>query len=432
MPLTLKAVVCRIPSVPNPDNAALLTEFFHYKESSGNRARQIKNSLYSPMLFAQHLGASKTFFDVSKKNEIIEFLNTRKKLLEIDPDERWITTWNDYLNRIKHFYRWLYNQHGKEDLTNPAEWETPAFCNIHMLKVKRLSPYTENEIWEKEDILLIIKYATHLRNKFALAFFWDLNARNHEATTVEIRNIKLNESYGEGEIPHNTKTGGGPILLTLSFPYARDWLNIHPFRDNPRSPVICSLKNGARVNPEAMWDMMQSLKGRIRRLLKTGEITDPKERQKLESLLQTKRWNPYCIRHSSITYDSDSLPEFALRKKVRWTMNSKQPGRYVKSRMGNNLKMQILEREGIVLSKEREKPTIRECPRCQLVNAAEYHYCVKCAYPLTGQAFDEMKSKERQKDKELSAVKDQMDVLVKSQQEMFKQLFERGLLRPEK
>jgi len=32
----------------------------------------------------------------------------------------------------------------------------------------------------------------------------------------------------EGEIPHEAKTGTGPILLTCSFPYVRDWLNEHP------------------------------------------------------------------------------------------------------------------------------------------------------------------------------------------------------------
>lgn len=51
--------------------------------------------------------------------------------------------------------------------------------------------------------------------------FWDLDARNHEITTLKIGNIRLRERYAEGEIPHNTKTGGGPILLT--FPYVRDW-----------------------------------------------------------------------------------------------------------------------------------------------------------------------------------------------------------------
>ena len=71
-------------------------------------------------------------------------------------------------------------------------------------------------------------------------------------------------------------------------------------------------------------------------------ITDKEEKEKLEYLVKTKKWNPYCIRHSSITSDSDYLPEYALKKKVRWSMNSKQGARYIKRRMGNDLKQKIL------------------------------------------------------------------------------------------
>lgn len=69
--------------------------------------------------------------------------------------------------------------------------------------------------------------------------------------------------------------------------------------------------------------MMRLLKIRIKRLLDNNEITDTNEREKLLYLINTKKWNPYCIRHSSITNDSDYLPEYALKKKVRWSMNSK-------------------------------------------------------------------------------------------------------------
>jgi hypothetical protein len=62
--------------------------------------------------------------------------------------------------------------------------------------------------------------------------------------------------------------------------------------------------------------MMKQLKERIIRMLKAGSITDENERQKLEYLLKAKKWNPYCIRHSAITYDSDFLPEYALKKKA--------------------------------------------------------------------------------------------------------------------
>ena len=54
------------------------------------------------------------------------------------------------------------------------------------------------------------------------------------------------------------------------------------------------------------------------------------------------------MRHSAITSDSDYLPEYALKKKVRWSMNSKQGSRYIKRRMGNDLKKQILVHNGII------------------------------------------------------------------------------------
>ena len=62
--------------------------------------------------------------------------------------------------------------------------------------------------------------------------------------------------------------------------------------------------------------MMRQLKIRIKRLLDNNEITYTKDREKLQYLISTKKWNPYHIRHSSITNDSDYLPEYSLKKKV--------------------------------------------------------------------------------------------------------------------
>ena len=120
--------------------------------------------------------------------------------------------------------------------------------------------------------------------------------------------------------------------------------------------------------------------------------------ENLEYLLRTKKWNPYCIRHSSITADSDFLPEYALKKKVRWSMNSKQGTRYIKTRMGNDLKRQILIQNGIMGEQEiQKKPSILNCPRCTLVNAIDNKYCSKCSYPLVPSAFDEIKEAENMK-----------------------------------
>ncbi|MGA9170165.1 MAG: hypothetical protein WBZ20_08475, partial [Nitrososphaeraceae archaeon] len=155
--------------------------------------------------------------------------------------------------------------------------------------------------------------------------------------------------------------------------------------------------------PEAMWSMMKYLRSRIISLLKQGDsITDKQEKEKIEYLLMTKKWNPYCIRHSAITSDSDYLPEYALKKKVRWSMNSKQGTRYIKRRMGNDLRRQILIQNGIVSEEaELQKKPIVDCPRCNLVNAIDNKYCSKCSYPLVPSAFDEIKEAENMKMKEM-------------------------------
>jgi integrase/recombinase XerD len=133
--------------------------------------------------------------------------------------------------RIKYFFRWLYNCKDKDLDDNPySEWITPDFVQIRKKKTKRISPYLENELWEKDDVLTIIKYESYKRNKAILSLLFDLNARPHELTLLKIKHIRLKDKYGEGEIPHEAKTGTGPILLTCSFPYVRDWLNEHPFK----------------------------------------------------------------------------------------------------------------------------------------------------------------------------------------------------------
>ena len=370
---------------------------------AGTSEKYQNNNLKALIVYSKFLGPSISFYEIENKSQVISFLDTKIKNSENDPDKRWITTWNDYLVRIKYFFRWMYNCKDKDlDDVPFSDWETPDFVKIKNKKTKRISPYLENELWEKDDLLTIIKYESYKRNKAILALLWDLDARPHELTLLKIKHIRLRDKYGEGEIPHEAKTGTGPILLTTSFPYVRDWLNEHPFKNEPNSRLICNLINGSPITADNIDKVMKQLRERIIRLLKNGEINNKDEREKIEYLLKTKKWNPYCIRHSAITADSDYLPEYALKKKVRWSMNSRQGSRYIKRRMGDELKEQILKRNGIIQQTETKvKLSILNCPRCELVNAIENKYCSKCSYPLKPEAYDEIKGMEEKRIKTL-------------------------------
>ena len=380
--------------------------------------------------FANYLGKEISFYDIKDKEQVTSFLDTKIKGSEEDPDKRWITTWNYYLVHIKRFFRWLHNHKCKGNIPadiSESDWITPPFINVKKRRTKRLSPYSESEIWERDELLTIVKYEPFARNKASLTLFWDLDARNHEITLLKIKNIRLREKYGEGDIPYQAKTGSGPILLTFSFPYVRDWLNEHPFKNSPDARLICSLLNGSPIKPEAMWPMMKQLRARIIRILESGSIADENERKKLEYLLNTKKWNPYCIRHSAITFDSDFLPEYALKKKVRWSMNSKQGSRYIKTRMGNDLKQKILIQNGIISEQQVEKkPSILNCPRCSLINAIDNRYCSKCSYPLIPSAFDEIKEAENRK---LQEIQQKYEQDMKSMREEMEDKFQQILAR---
>ena len=153
-----------------------------------------------------------------------------------------------------------------------------------------------------------------------------------------------------------------------------------------------------------------------------------KKKEKLELILRAKKFNPYCLRHSSISYDSDYLPEYALKKKCRWTMNSRQGNRYIKSRMGNDLRQKILIQNGILPPEElKGRPSILNCARCGLINALENKYCSKCSYPLNPAAFDELKLEEDKKTMSLnqkyeSDMKELREEMKKSDQKHDEQL----------
>ena len=172
MPVKQTTTVKKIAYIPNSTNSTLLSEFYQYMKSNGSSDSHLNNNLKALTSFAHFLGSNVTFYDIKQNDMIISFLDTKIKSLEVDPDKKCIITWNDYLGRIKYFMRRLYNYRGNDDASiHQSDWITPAFSRIKEKKTKRLSPYSETELWEREEILSIVRYEPYKRNKAALTLF---------------------------------------------------------------------------------------------------------------------------------------------------------------------------------------------------------------------------------------------------------------------
>jgi integrase/recombinase XerD len=84
MPIRLDTVLKKVEDLPNRINSDLLKDFYRHMKDNGTSQNYQKGNL--------------------------KFLDTKVKPEQVDPDKKWITTWNDYLWRLKLFFRWLYNK----------------------------------------------------------------------------------------------------------------------------------------------------------------------------------------------------------------------------------------------------------------------------------------------------------------------------------
>ncbi len=110
----LENVLQQIETIEDNLNKTLIQEFSKYLISKDTSASYQRNCIKIMLMFAAFLQSRKkeektNLSQVTSIDDIIAFLDTRRKTKDEDPEQKWITTWNDYLWRIKIFYRWYYN-----------------------------------------------------------------------------------------------------------------------------------------------------------------------------------------------------------------------------------------------------------------------------------------------------------------------------------
>ena len=90
----LEIVLEKVSTVPNPVNSSLIQEFYLFRADNRESDSYKKNNLKALVLFSHEVGPDVTFYDIQKKEKILEFLNKRNKQKSDDPNEKRITTRN--------------------------------------------------------------------------------------------------------------------------------------------------------------------------------------------------------------------------------------------------------------------------------------------------------------------------------------------------
>jgi len=79
MPTNLTTTVSKMASIPNSVNSELINDFYQYMKSNGASERHQNNNLKVMIDYAKFLGTGVSFYNIQKKEQIIEFLDTKIK-----------------------------------------------------------------------------------------------------------------------------------------------------------------------------------------------------------------------------------------------------------------------------------------------------------------------------------------------------------------
>ena len=333
------------PSILEENKTKILAFIDHVKAEGLSLARQVSYTQWLTTVAAA-LPSGRRFEEMTKQDveRLAADLNSRN----------WRdSTKENHRQAIKKLWRWLNNLPPGED---PPETK---WMKVGKGKGRQFLP---EELLSREEAKKLIEAAEHPRDRAYVAATDESGARPEELLSARIRSVQFDQ-YGAVLIVGG-KTGGRRIRLITSAPHLAAWLDNHPQRDNPGSPLwvnIGTTRHGGIFDYNAARKLLRALAARAG---------------------IKKRVYPYLFRHSTATYLANFLTEAQMCEYFGWKQGSRMPAFYVHL-SGRDVDNKMLELHGLKPKAEDGLILkVKVCPRCQFKNSPVSKFCNRCGVPL--------------------------------------------------
>jgi len=258
----------------------------------------------------------------------------------------------------------------------------PPEVNWISLTVKEKNPkVTPENLLTQEEITAILKAVTNKRDRAIIYVLFEAALRPSELLTMRVGSVLFKDEYCL--IAANGKTGIKRMPLVTSSKPLLQWLQEHPYRDDPQAPLWCSLSVnhiGERLSYTHFCKIIKNL------AQKAG--------------VKRNVW-PYLYRHTSLTAMAKVFTESRLEQFAGWTYGSKMTRRYVHF-SARDLEDAMLELHGLKMpSKAEGLAKLIECPRCNSKNPFGDTRCTTCGMILDKETALKFEATERQKEGKL-------------------------------
>ncbi len=241
--------------------------------------------------------------------------------------------------------------------------------------VKASDLLTEEEFLRMVDkVYEVSRYP--IRDKAMLYVMYEFAARPSELLNMKVGGVVFEENCVT--VTSIGKTGVKTLSLVLSYNPLREWLNIHPDKDNPDAYLWYSKTKG-RLSY-----------GRLSKLVKDlAKAANIKKRVWL-----------YLFRHTALTHVEKEFGSSITEQYGNWRKGS--PMRNVYTHLANSdQKDAILKKHGIKEKSSNSMINFRICYRCNTRNEPNARICKLCGLILDKEYANSIKSNEKAKIKEL-------------------------------
>lgn len=222
------------------------------------------------------------------------------------------------------------------------------------------------DILTKDEVIEIISHAGSLRDKALFGLLYESGCRAGEILSMKVKNIEFLSNGGAAATFPQGKTGPRRVLIFNFASYLRQWLESHPLKENPESPLWPT--DDYRYAPLSDIGLRYLLRETVNR---TG--------------IKKRVWL-HGFRHSRATHLSEHLTEQQMKGYLGWAPGSDMPAVYCHL-SGKDMDNAVKAMYGIV---DQETPidTMKpgKCVRCGEMNAPCVNFCARCGLPFTSEA----------------------------------------------
>ena len=349
------------PRISKGNKRAIL-EFCNYCLAEGLTAVRIEHLIRCLKKMAETFPKD---FEEASKEDIVDLVR------RIESRRVSAYTKRDYRVALKKFYKWL--KGNGEEYPEEVRWlKTTGKAKLNRLPEELL---TEREVRK------LIKAASNSQMKALVATLWETGMRVGELLNLKLRSVEPEEKYARVVV--DGKTGMRRVIVLFAWPYLIQWLNMHPYRNDPDAPLWINVKG----EPMAY----AALSKKLNDLRRKAGIK--------------KKVNPHQFRHSRATYLSRHLTEAQLSQYLGWVQGSRMPQIYVHM-SGRDLDKPILrlygfEEEEAKKMKPELKPAV--CWKCGSLNVADASVCSSCGSFLNLEAAIKTDEERKKRLEEITA-----------------------------